>query len=109
MRFSAVMSQSYENYDKAGFIFEYLEGPDTDLVGKTSTQYCEHVYTSIMAAGETVSATEYGGDYFFCFTINDLSVDTTYTFKLTPFVDEVQGEAVTVTFTVSADGTLTLQ
>ena len=114
MRFSAVMSKDYTNYKTAGFNFKYVSGPDADLVGKTSVQNCSYVYTAINADGVKVSASTYGGDYFFCYTINDLIVGQTYSFEITPFVT-VDGETqstsstVTLTFSVDASGKITFQ
>ena len=115
MRFAAVMSQAYTNYDTAGFTFKYVDGPDTNLINKTAIMDCKYVYDSILVDGTNTAASIYGGDYFFCFTINDLVADKIYEFEVTPYVTangsstHITSDTVTLRFKVAADGTFSFQ
>ncbi len=82
LRFAAVIDD-YTKFDKAGFVFTYVAGPDTAMVGKTAEVDCWSVYTSITANGKTVNATDLGGKYFICFTIKGLTDGQAYTFDVT--------------------------
>ena len=41
-------------------------------------QYCSELYTELEANGTTIKASNFGGKYFFCFTITGLDPDQTY-------------------------------
>ena len=110
VRFSAVMDD-YTQYEAAGFEFTYVAGPDTAKVGNMEPIACEYVYETILAEDEPVAASVYGGNYFFCFTIEGLTVGQQYSFEAKPYVStdgttKTYGSATTYTFVMNTDGTM---
>ena len=97
------------NYSGIGFTFTMTHnGKTTELSGTTT-----NVYTSIVANGVTVSASEYGGTYFYMVEINDLDmaisdVDLGVSGFIIPYGEEAQGLFGNKKINVSADPLITL-
>ena len=104
VRFLAVMGD-YTAYEEIGFDLTWVEQTADATVNSTT------VYTSIEANGNTIYAENYGGKYFFAYTLTGLT-EGTYTFKVSAFTKKVDAEAVpgteyTVTVTVDSEGVVT--
>ena len=95
--------------DYAGFKVSITVGNDT----KTDTVWCNNAYTSLLGGVEpnktTYRAAQYGGEYFFFFTLTNVPASTTFEITLTPFVgtssedaDLYEGVAKTLTLTTPA-------
>lgn len=95
--------------DYAGFKVSITVGNDT----KTDTVWCNNAYTSLLGGVEpnqtTYRADQYGGEYFFFFTLTNVPASTTFEITLTPFVgtssedaDLYEGVAKTLTLTTPA-------
>ena len=73
VRFVAVVDKydgfTFEN-SKLGFVFNNGTVDDT--------RYCTKVYETLNAGEGTIKATDFGGKYFFCFTIKGMDVNATY-------------------------------
>lgn len=101
IRFLAVISD-YSGYEELGFNL-VLNGQYTATVNSYV------VYSAITANDKLIYAENYGGEYFFAYTITGLEKNTTYTFDVTAFTKKADAEAVfgskyTVTVTVDAEG-----
>ncbi len=68
---------------------------------KTFEKSTTTVYTSVLAAGETVTAYDLGGTYVFALVIENIPIGEA-TFTVTPTVDGVDCETVTITATMTA-------
>lgn len=109
VRFVSVMKADAEKLAnmEAGYDFTYYRN-----VGETGTEAtvnCTKVYASLSADGDTLNATNYGGNYFFCYTISELSYGSSYTFDVACWTREngkttESIETVRVTITVSEAG-----
>ena len=109
VRFVSSLFDSYENYAELGYEFTYN--------GKTAVRNCNFVYEKLSSGDGFIEAGV--GDfedtqYFFCFTITGLTAGD-YTFDVRAFT-KANGEAqanysykTTVSFTVNADGTVTVK
>lgn len=109
VRFVSVMKADAEKLAnmQAGYDFTYY--PNGDATGTEATVNCTKVYTSLSADGGTLNATDYGGNYFFCYTISGLSYGSSYTFDVTCWTKEdgtttESIKIVHVTITVSEAG-----
>lgn len=104
-RFVATLRGDYRDLEALGFEFTYGE--------KTVTVDCNHVYTDIIAGGETITPDIYGGDYFFCYTLRNMKAGE-YTFDIRPYTqkkgteEKIYGETVTKSFTVNDDGSVSV-
>ena len=63
------------NASKLGYLF-------TNAEGQTSTQYCSKIYTELNVSNGTIKASDFGGTYFFCFTIMGLDQNATEAYAL---------------------------
>ena len=109
VRFVSVMKADAEKLAnmQAGYDFTYY--PKGDATGTEATVSCTKVYTGLSADGDTLNATDYGGNYFFCYTISGLSYGSSYTFDVTCWTEEDSTrtesiETVHVTVAVSETG-----
>lgn len=91
--------------DYAGFKVSITVGNNT----KTDTVWCNNAYTSLIGGETTYRADQYGGEYFFFFTLTNVPANTTFEITLTPFVgtsseaaDLYEGVAKTLTLTTPA-------
>ncbi|MBQ8213825.1 MAG: hypothetical protein IJZ80_07440, partial [Clostridia bacterium] len=91
--------------DYAGFKVSITVGNDT----KTDTVWCNNAYTSLIGGETTYRADQYGGEYFFFFTLTNVPANTTFEITLTPCVgtsseaaDLYEGVAKTLTLTTPA-------
>ena len=88
--------------NSVGFKIRAQYTKDATPVDNTVTQYCAYVYTSILAAGEPVSAASLGGNYIFALHIDNIPTDVgEITFTVTPYYRHaarglVEGVAQTV-------------
>lgn len=93
-------------YSEAGF--------DFTSNGKTVSINCWNLYKSLLAAGEPVTPDTYGGDFFFCYTIQGLEAGNSYDFSVKCWTKEADVDKVysaytyDVTVAVDADGTATI-
>lgn len=94
MRFVAVIDD-IELTDYAQIGFEVCISDGTNSVTKTLRGNC--VYTSVMAAGETVTAEALGGKYVFALEILNIPASGTYTFTVRPVTVDAKGTALTGT------------
>lgn len=109
VRFVSVMKADAEKLAnmEAGYDFTYY--PNVGETGTEATVNCTKVYESLNADGGTLNATNYGGNYFFCYTISELSYGSSYTFDVACWTREdgkttESIETVRVTITVSEAG-----
>ena len=106
VRFVASMKGDYRDYASVGFEFTYNE-----VISELS---CSCVYNGIMAEGNLITPDLYEADYFFCYTIGDIS-EGEYVFKVRSWyvkkglTDKIYSEQTTVTLIVSADGTASVR
>ena len=100
----------YTRYAQAGFAVRYVSGPDAGYIGSTALAGCRYVYTSLLAGEQTVSPSEYNGQYFFCFTIDGLQTGEEYVFEVscrTLLKGETEWQTGgSVQIRLGADGTL---
>lgn len=66
IRFLASVIGDYKDYAEVGF--------EVACNGETLVTSCKYVYESVLADNQTVSAKQYGGDYFICYTAKELAV-----------------------------------
>lgn len=103
VRFSGVMGD-YTQFTSVGFAIDWVNAEGGK---KSATATCTTVYESLLANEVTVSATEKGGQYFFCFTINGLQKGEEYKFDVTSFgvlegkTEQVYGTTQSFTITVA--------
>ena len=88
VRFVSVMKADAEKLAnmEAGYDFTYYPENDTD--GNNATVNCTKVYESLSADGEPLNAADYGGNYFFCYTIGGLTYGSSYTFDVACWTKE---------------------
>ncbi len=65
---------------KLGYLFNNGE--------RDSVQTCTKVYTELKAGNDTIKASDFGGKYFFCFTITGLDPDQTYDLNVKCFTQK---------------------
>ena len=65
IRFLASVIGDYKDYAEVGF--------EVACNGETLVSSCKYVYDSVLADNQTVSAKQYGGDYFICYTAKGLA------------------------------------
>ena len=93
-------------YSEAGF--------DFTSNGKTVSINCWNLYKSLLAAGEPVTPDTYGGDFFFCYTIQGLEAGNSYDFSVKCWTKEADADKVysaytyDVTVAVNANGVATI-
>lgn len=93
-------------YSEAGF--------DFTSNGKTVSINCWNLYKSLLAAGEPVTPDTYGGDFFFCYTIQGLEAGNSYDFSVKCWTKEANADKVysaytyDVTVAVNANGVATI-
>ncbi len=102
-RFVATLTGNYEELEAIGFEFTYN--------GKTVTTNCRYLYTVLNAGEGTITADE--GDYFFCYTLRNMEAGT-YTITARAWTQaagsqiRIYSGTQSITFTVNADGTVTM-
>ena len=105
LRFVASLKGSYLNYRSAGFEFT--------LNGQTATVNCKYVYKTLNSNAGVISPEEYGADYFFCYSLKNVSAGT-YTISIRSWSledgasEKVYSQAKTVTFVVASNGSVTI-
>ena len=105
VRFLASLKGDYQDYEALGFEFGYQE--------HNATANCKYVYTSIKAGDDLVTPDLYEADYFFCYTIYNLSAGD-YTFTVRSW-SQKEGEsksysdAAVFVFTVEENGSITVE
>ena len=103
-RFVATLKGDYRDLEALGF--------EITCNGKTVDTNCYHLYESILAGGEPITAGSYGGDYFYCYTLKNIPTGD-YRFEVRAWSQQkgaqerVYSERKTTSFTVGADGTVT--
>ena len=90
----------------AGFNVSVKVGEEESEIKRV---YCANAYTSLIGGETTYRADQYGGEYFFFFTLTNVPANTTFEITLTPFVgtssadaDLYEGVAKTLTLTTPA-------
>ena len=101
VRFLAVIG-NYADYEELGFHL-VLNGE------REATVNSYIVYSAINAGDQQIYAENYGGKYFFAYTLTGLEKGAVYTFGVTAFAKKANAEVVrsskyTVTVTVNAEG-----
>lgn len=105
IRFAATLKGDYRDYEAIGF--EFVDG---DNVGEVS---CKYVYSSLLAGGEKVYPSANGGDWFFCYTIEDFPVGEYDEFTVRCWTqksgeEKKYGDSCTYSFTVESNGTIVI-
>ena len=103
VRFIAAIGD-YKAYEQIGF--------DFTMNGISGSVNCLTVYDSIVADGVEIFAENYGGKYFFAYTLSGFEKGQTYTLSATSYTkmkdgEKVSGDTFEVTVTIDAEGNLT--
>ena len=104
IRFVASLKGDYRTCSGAGFEFTYG--------GNTKEVECNYVYETLNSKEGTISPDDYEADYFFCYTLRNIS-EGNYTIAIRSWLlengstEKTYSEEKTVTFTVASDGSVT--